>query len=87
MWQVIGQTKAMAMLQRSLERGARSARGTMGWDQDYLDEQTHRLRDARAHCDLYLPTDGLSEEEVLARVVEFLRGRIRRVQQDAGCET
>jgi adenylate kinase family enzyme len=73
---------------RSLDRrGARSARGTMGWDQDYLDEQTHRLRHARAHCDLYVSTDGLSEEEVLARVLEFLRSKIRRMQQDAECET
>jgi hypothetical protein len=44
----------------------------MGWDQRYLDEQHHRLRHARAHCDLYLPTERLSEAEVLAAVVEFL---------------
>jgi hypothetical protein len=45
----------------------------MGWDQGYLDAQRHRLRHARAHCDLYLPTDDLTEEEVLVRAAAFLR--------------
>jgi hypothetical protein len=47
----------------------------MGWNQDYLDAQNHRLRHARQHCDLYLPTDGLTEEQVLARAVLFLEER------------
>jgi ATP-dependent Clp protease adapter protein ClpS len=46
----------------------------MGWDQSYLDEQNHRLRHARAHCDFYLMTDDLTEDQVLARVLEFLAG-------------
>jgi hypothetical protein len=57
-------------LQSARERGRRSG---MGWDQAYLDAQHHRLRDARAQCDLYLPTDGLSEQEVLELVHAFLR--------------
>jgi hypothetical protein len=45
----------------------------MGWDQAYLDEQHFRLRHARAHCDLYLPTNGLAEEEVREYVLDFLQ--------------
>jgi deoxyadenosine/deoxycytidine kinase len=55
-------------LRATLERGRR---GT-GWDQAYLDEQHHRLRHARAHCDLYLDTSDLAEEQVLARALAFL---------------
>ena len=47
-------------------------RSGTGWDQAYLDEEHHRLRHARAHCDFYLPTDGLTEEEVLKRYLGFL---------------
>jgi len=47
-------------------------RGRTDWDQAYLDEQKHRLRHARAHCDLYLATDELTEEQVMARVLAFL---------------
>jgi hypothetical protein len=45
----------------------------MGWDQEYLDVQSHRLRHARAHCDFYLLTDDLSEDEVLSRATGFLQ--------------
>lgn len=56
-------------LKATLERGRR---GT-GWDQAYLDEQHHRLRHARAQCDLFLDTSDLTEEQVLARVLAFLQ--------------
>jgi hypothetical protein len=49
-----------------------------GWDQSYLDEQHRRLRHARSHCDLYLPTDGLSEQQVLDQVLAFLQPLIER---------
>ena len=48
------------------------ARGRTRWIQSYLDEQHRRLRHARQHCDLYLSTDHLTEEEVLERVLAFL---------------
>jgi len=83
MWKRLNPPDVLIYLDVMLETARQ--RGRIGWDQNYLDEQTHRLRHARAHCDLYVPTDGLSEEEVLARVLEFLRNRMRK--QDAGCET
>jgi hypothetical protein len=33
------------------------------------------LRHAREHCDLYLPTDGLAEEDVLREALSFLARR------------
>jgi cytidylate kinase len=42
------------------------------WTSALVDEQRRRLADARAQCDLYLHTDGMSEAEVLERVLAFL---------------
>lgn len=42
------------------------------WGQDYLDELRRRLRHARRHAHLYLPTDGLTPQQVLSRVLQFL---------------
>jgi hypothetical protein len=73
MWQRINPPDVLIYLDVTLEAAQRRGRRGMGWDQDNLDVQHHRLRHARAHCDLYLPTDDLTEEEVLARAVAFLR--------------
>jgi hypothetical protein len=40
---------------------------------DRLDEQRQRLAIAREACDLYLPTDDLTIDQVRQRVLEFLR--------------
>jgi len=72
MWQRLNPPDLLIYLDVTLAEARRRGRTSTGWDQAYLDDQQHRLRHARAHCDLYLPTDGLNEEEVLARVVEFL---------------
>jgi len=42
------------------------------WGDDQLAEQRARLADARAHCHLYLNTEGLTEEKVFRRVRRFL---------------
>jgi deoxyadenosine/deoxycytidine kinase len=47
-------------------------RRAIDWEADYLAKLNHRLRDARAHCDFYLATDGLSEVEVLEAALQFL---------------
>lgn len=74
MWRRINPPDVLIYLDVTLASARqRGRRGGMGWDQAYLDAQHHRLRHARAHCDLYLPTDGLSEQEVLDRVDAFLR--------------
>ncbi len=51
---------------------ARSRR-EIHWGQERLDDQWYRLRHAREHADLYLPTDGLSITEVLSVVVKAVQ--------------
>jgi hypothetical protein len=72
MWQRLHPPDLLIYLDVSLEAAQQRRRASPGWDQRYLDEQHERLRHARAHCDLYLPTDGLSKEQVVQRVVEFV---------------
>ncbi len=47
------------------------------WQQSVLDEERCRLAHAREHCDLYVPTDGLTPEDVASRVISFMRMRRR----------
>jgi hypothetical protein len=49
-------------------------RRDVSWGEEHLVAENERLTHARQHCDLYLPTDDLSREQVLARVEEFLTG-------------
>ena len=72
MWQRLNPPDLLIYLDVTLPAAQARGRVGMGWDQRYLDEQNHRLRHARVHCDLYLPTENLTEEEVLAAVLEFL---------------
>jgi hypothetical protein len=72
MWQRRNPPDVLVYLDVTLAAAHSRGRVGMGWDQRYLDVQHHRLRHARAHCDLYLPTERLTEPEVLAAVVEFL---------------
>jgi deoxyadenosine/deoxycytidine kinase len=72
MWQRLQPPDFLIYLDVTLETAQQRGRAGAGWDQRYLDEQHERLRHARAHCDLYLPTDDLSQAQVLEQVVEFL---------------
>ncbi len=72
MWQRISPPDLLIYLDVTVEAAQERGRFGMGWNQSYLDEQHRRLRHARAHCDLYLPTQDLSEQEVLDRVVQFV---------------
>ncbi len=73
MWQRINPPDVLIYLDVSLRTAHQRGRTGTGWDQSYLDEQHQRLRHARTHCDLYLPTDDLTEDQVLAQVVGFLQ--------------
>ena len=75
MWRRINPPDLLVYLDVGLEVAHRRGRTGHGWDQEYLDRQKARLEHARAHSDLYLDTDDMSEEEVLARVVEFLEAQ------------
>ena len=78
MWLRLNPPDVLIYLDVSLEEAHRRGRTGIGWDQEYLDRQKARLRHAREHCNLYLPTDGLDEEEVEARVADWLE------EQEAG---
>lgn len=47
-------------------------RRKMDWTELEYEQETYRLRDARAHAHYYLNTDGLSIEEVFERVNAYL---------------
>jgi len=47
-------------------------RRQLNWNEADWAEQQRRLQHARAHADLYLNTDGLSIEQVLQAVLDFL---------------
>jgi len=71
MWRQITNPDVLIYLDAS--RQTICARLNVHWEQSYIDEQTRRLADARAHADLALVTDDLSREQVAARAVEFLQ--------------
>jgi hypothetical protein len=75
MWRRLHPPDLLVYLDLSLPEAHRRGRVGMGWDQHYLDQQHYRLRHARRHCDLYLHTDGLSEDQVLQEVLGFLAAR------------
>lgn len=70
MWQKISQPDVLVYLDASLATIAE--RRSVDWSEEYLAKLNRRLSHARQHCDLYIQTDELSEEEVLERALDFL---------------
>jgi deoxyadenosine/deoxycytidine kinase len=71
LWKLHGQPDCLIYLDARLETiAARQHRSD--WTIEYLDELLDRLKNARSECDVYLPTDELSIEEVLDNVIECL---------------
>jgi nicotinamide riboside kinase len=66
MWQRIARPDFLIYLDARLETIGR--RRAIDWGQGRLDKLNARLAHARAHCDLYLPTDDLAPPEVVDRV-------------------
>ncbi len=66
MWRRLSRPDFLVFLDARLETVAR--RRSINWGQEYLDKLNARLEHARAHCDLYLPTDGLTPAQVVERV-------------------
>lgn len=71
MWQRIHPPNWLVFLDvtftESLRRNPR-----INWNVDEYHEQQRRLAHARAHADLYLPTDGLTPQLVMEQVAVFL---------------
>jgi cytidylate kinase len=70
MWRRVAHTDILIYLDATLETIAK--RRDINWGQDRLDALNTRLRHARAHADLYLPTDDLTADTVAQKVVVFL---------------
>jgi hypothetical protein len=70
MWRRLTDPDLLVYLDAELDTIVR--RRHIGWGESYLAEERRRLGHARQHCDLYLPTDDLTEEEVLEQVLAFL---------------
>jgi len=66
MWRRLSQPDFLVFLDARLETIAR--RRDIDWGQRRLDVLLARLVHARAHCDLYLPTDDLTPSEVMGQV-------------------
>ena len=66
MWRRIARPDFLIYLDARLDTIAR--RRVIDWGQKRLDVLNARLAHARAHCDLYLPTDDLTPPQVVDRV-------------------
>ncbi len=73
MWQRLTNPDVLIFLDASPTVCA--ARRRFQWTVKDWEEQHARLAHARAHADLYLHTDDLNPQEVLARVLAYLEGR------------
>jgi deoxyadenosine/deoxycytidine kinase len=71
LWKMRGQPDVLIYLDAQLATIAARQHRT-DWTAEYLSEQLSRLSSAWTACDLYLPTDDLSPQDVLDRVVKFL---------------
>ncbi len=48
-------------------------RRQLAWTESEYETQVHRLRHAREHADFFIVTDGMSPEDVLKKVLDFLK--------------
>jgi hypothetical protein len=70
MWKRLTNPEILIFLDASYPTTCR--RGNLNWTETEWQEQQYRLSHARANADLTLDTDGLSIEEVLHEVIEFI---------------
>jgi hypothetical protein len=70
MWQVITQPRWLVYL--DVTYPVAQQRRHMDWTAADLEEQHYRLRHAREHCHVYLPTDNLTPAQVLELIVGLL---------------
>ncbi len=74
MWRRLTRPDVLIFLDATAETIARRQHRD-DWFDGYLAEEHRRLSHARSHCHLYLPTDDLTPDQVLARVLAFLSER------------
>jgi deoxyadenosine/deoxycytidine kinase len=70
MWKQLTHPDVLIFLDASFPETIR--RRNLNWTVDEYNEQHRRLAHARQNADFYLMTDGLTPEEVLSSILEFL---------------
>ena len=75
LWKMRGYPEVLIFLDVRAET-ANARQGRSDWTPIAHAEQLHRLRDARAACDLYQPTDDLTPDEVAEQVTHFITNHI-----------
>ncbi len=70
MWQRLTQPDVLIYLDVTYE--AACQRREIAWGPERLEAEAGRLAHARAHCDLYVQTAGLTIEQVREQVLAFL---------------
>lgn len=70
MWKRIANPDILIYLDVSYQNTRK--RKQLNWTYEEYQEQLHRLSHARAHADLVIDTNPLSEEEVLQKVLRFI---------------
>jgi cytidylate kinase len=73
MWQRLTKPDILIFLQASCSVGGERRR--MKWTDSEWEEQQRRLAHARDHADFRLDTDSLGIEDVLVRVLEFIKDK------------
>jgi len=71
MWERITNPALLIYLNSSFEVSTK--RRKLNWNEAEYQEQLRRLEHARQHADLLIETDDLSPEEVLERVLSFIK--------------
>ncbi len=75
LWKMRGYPQVLIFLDAEIAT-ANARQGRSDWTPATRAEQVERLQQARAACDLYLPTDDLSPDEVADRVERFIVMRL-----------
>jgi thymidylate kinase len=73
MWQRITKPDVLIYLDVSYENSLK--RKSLSWSKEEYLEEVRRLRHARQHADLYIDTNSLSPQQVLAQAISFLDER------------
>ena len=74
LWKMRGYPEVLIFLDAEVET-ANARQGRSDWTLAAHVEQLQRLQQARTACDLYLPTDDLTPDDVLDRVEQFIAAR------------
>ena len=74
LWKLRGYPEVLIFLDCSVA-AANARQGRSDWTEAAHAEQLHRLREARATCNLYLPTDDLTPDEIAEQAAHFIAAR------------